>query len=708
MRVLHLTAAALMLSFVIPCGAQGVLERMEDEVATIAQHTRMAVVTIEDSRGLLLAYDTSPIEKADILSRIVSLDADHKAEQSRLAQLEQLRRAGAIDNLAILDVRDKIAASAQELIAERRRLDQFGRQSPMERLKQDVQDRLDLLNVEKQSMTNRASVLEQLTRSGAVAQSELEAAMLKLREIEDEIKNATAHRETYDRLLTAGVTANSVLHGAAQANAQFNYNAIVGQLGQAVEPAPRAGTGFSVGDGYIVTTADVLQGMNNPVVVTDSGAKIRATVAGLDQERNIGLIKLVGPARIDGLKLGDSDRAIAGHFAISIGNQHGQANAVALTLIAGLRTEGTYSGGHFYPSLIQIGGTVGAGTSGAPLLDSHGEVIGIMAGVPQALQESTASADARQLYGLATNRTGWTEFLNSTVAGNRSNNTVLSPAIYSLGTAPLTLASRLGSVGSNKSTKTAAKPLRKGANGTKKSSNAAAMRSNAVARDLTTPHTAFTRQASDAATALSYVLSHNNTVRYAQIPQSSNAANAMYNSLILQSPPINTLSATLAGSAEQVSPLVSSSGFAIPINDVQSALAAMKAGKPVAHCWIGVDLDDQEQATESNGIVTVTRSVKVKGVYAGSPALRAGVQPGDLIVSIDKAPVSTSSDVRARIVNRTQGDTAWVVVMRGHASLSFKLTLDERPAEPVISITVAPPAAQTVAPYTANPVPGSH
>ncbi len=146
--------------------------------------------------------------------------------------------------------------------------------------------------------------------------------------------------------------------------------------------APKSGTGFCIGDGYVVTTADVLQGMRVPIVITDDGTRVKANILRCDTELNVGLLKLPGEARLDSLKWGDSTSVQVGHFAISIGNQSGQINSVSLSIVSGIRTEGTFAGSHFYPSLIQVNGTVGAGSSGAPLVNPRGELIGMMAGVP--------------------------------------------------------------------------------------------------------------------------------------------------------------------------------------------------------------------------------------------------------------------------------------------------------------------------------------
>ena len=145
---------------------------------------------------------------------------------------------------------------------------------------------------------------------------------------------------------------------------------------------PKVGSGFSIGDGFIVTTADVLNGMKSPMVLTEDGRRIHAAITGVDSEMNIALLKLASSITLPGLKLGESSRVYPGHFAISIGNQYGHLNSVALTLVAGLRDDGVPAGEHFYPGLIQIAGTVGVGTSGAPILNARGEVVGMIAGIP--------------------------------------------------------------------------------------------------------------------------------------------------------------------------------------------------------------------------------------------------------------------------------------------------------------------------------------
>ncbi len=160
---------------------------------------------------------------------------------------------------------------------------------------------------------------------------------------------------------------------------------------------PKAGTGFCIGDGFIVTTADVVDGMEEPIVVTTDGIRIRTKVVGVDNETNIGVLHLNADSTMPALVLGDSNSVSVGNFAICIGNQSGNQNAASLNTISGIRSDGMFSGRRFYPQLLQIAGTIAAGNSGAPLLNSHGDVIGMVVAVPVGeLDASSYPANLRQ------------------------------------------------------------------------------------------------------------------------------------------------------------------------------------------------------------------------------------------------------------------------------------------------------------------------
>lgn len=336
--------------------------------------------------------------------------------------------------------------------------------------------------------------------------------------------------------------------------------------------APKSGTGFAIERDYVVTTADVLEGMKYPVVVTDSGIRIKAAIVGIDSELNVGLVKLKAKADIPTLKLGNSGSVAPGHFAIIIGNQNGQMNSVALTLVAGVRDEAMYSGNHLYRGLIQIAGTVGAGTSGAPLLNARGEVIGIMAAVPEG--DWVALNDAPTVGGM-------------------------------LGGAPALPAP--------------ANPKEKG-----------------------TP------------------------------------------------PPTGGLGGSGRGGQRSVQsfsssfvivPRVTSAGFAIPVNEMRVVVEDLRAGRTPVRTWLGVALLDEGRVVEEHDIVQTIWQVKIEGIYPDSPALRGGLQPGDVLLSLNGKPVRRTPDVRATIARLRPGETVACTVQRGGGKQTLSLQLDKRPAQ---------------------------
>ena len=87
--------------------------------------------------------------------------------------------------------------------------------------------------------------------------------------------------------------------------------------------------------------------MTNPLVTTDDGQQIRAAIIATDMELNIGLVRVMTTTSLPALKLGDSMTVVPGHFAISIGNQAGQTNSVALAMVSAVRWQGLTSSTHF-------------------------------------------------------------------------------------------------------------------------------------------------------------------------------------------------------------------------------------------------------------------------------------------------------------------------------------------------------------------------
>jgi putative serine protease PepD len=109
-------------------------------------------------------------------------------------------------------------------------------------------------------------------------------------------------------------------------------------------------------------------------------------------------------------------------------------------------------------------------------------------------------------------------------------------------------------------------------------------------------------------------------------------------------------------------------GFAIPSNIVRSVASQLIAGGKVEHAYLGVQLSANADTAQ------------IAGVNSGTPAAKAGLKKGDVVVSLDGASVSTSDDLAAAISAHKPGDQVTVTYRRGGSLHSVQLTLANRPS----------------------------
>jgi len=121
--------------------------------------------------------------------------------------------------------------------------------------------------------------------------------------------------------------------------------------------------------------------------------------------------------------------------------------------------------------------------------------------------------------------------------------------------------------------------------------------------------------------------------------------------------------------------------FAIPIDvaiDVQNQL---RAGGRVARGWLGIGIQDiTKELADSFGMKN-TNGALVAGIEKGSPAEKAGLEPGDVITRFDGKPITLSSDL-PRIVGATKpGKEVTVEVVRRSSVKNLSVKIGEIPAD---------------------------
>jgi serine peptidase DegS len=119
-------------------------------------------------------------------------------------------------------------------------------------------------------------------------------------------------------------------------------------------------------------------------------------------------------------------------------------------------------------------------------------------------------------------------------------------------------------------------------------------------------------------------------------------------------------------------------GFAIPVNLVRGVIQDIIGKGRVVRGWIGIVPEDVE-AEQARGLGLARGGVVVTDLFVGSPALAAGLRPGDLLDAVDGKPVATAQEALARIARLSPGATVKVTVQRGTQVAEVSMKVVERP-----------------------------
>ena len=129
-------------------------------------------------------------------------------------------------------------------------------------------------------------------------------------------------------------------------------------------------------------------------------------------------------------------------------------------------------------------------------------------------------------------------------------------------------------------------------------------------------------------------------------------------------------------------------GFAIPIDVAKPILSQAVAGKDIARPWIGVyyhqitkQLASQENLPVDEGVVIEPPREGVPAVFPGSPADKAGLKAGDVVVAVDGAQLDMNHDLSTMILPHQPGDTITLRVLRSDSTTELKVTLGTLPKQ---------------------------
>jgi S1-C subfamily serine protease len=144
-------------------------------------------------------------------------------------------------------------------------------------------------------------------------------------------------------------------------------------------PVEGAGSGFVIDtDGHILTNYHVVHGAETIEVILGDQSHYKARYIGADTRNDIALIQInAGGHKLATLKLGDSRNLLVGQRVLAIGNPFGFQSTLTTGVVSSLGRTVQTGENTFIDEAIQTDASINTGNSGGPLLNSHGEVIGI-------------------------------------------------------------------------------------------------------------------------------------------------------------------------------------------------------------------------------------------------------------------------------------------------------------------------------------------
>jgi len=213
---------------------------------------------------------------------------------------------------------------------------------------------------------------------------------------------------------TAGLTEEetrtvNIYRQATPAVANINTRAVEYDFFQNAVPVEGAGSGFVIDErGYVLTNYHVVENAENIEVTLGDRSQFPAKFIGADKRNDVALLKIDPKGKtLAVLTLADSSNLLVGQSVLAIGNPFRFTSTLTTGVISALGRTVQTGDTTFIDGAIQTDAAINQGNSGGPLLNSHGEVIGInsaiytpsgtTAGIGFAIPINTAKSIAQDL-----------------------------------------------------------------------------------------------------------------------------------------------------------------------------------------------------------------------------------------------------------------------------------------------------------------------
>jgi serine protease Do len=175
-----------------------------------------------------------------------------------------------------------------------------------------------------------------------------------------------------------------------------------------------SGSGFFIGDGFIVTNNHVVDDAKKVTVKLVDGREIDAEVVGTDAKTDLAVLKVKDAVDVRSLEWGDSDAARPGDSIFAVGAPFGLGNTVTSGIVS---ARGRNINAGPYDDFIQVDAPINQGNSGGPLFNAEGRVIGVNSaiyspsggnvGIGFSIPSSLARSIVRQIIETGSVQRGW-------------------------------------------------------------------------------------------------------------------------------------------------------------------------------------------------------------------------------------------------------------------------------------------------------------
>ena len=135
---------------------------------------------------------------------------------------------------------------------------------------------------------------------------------------------------------------------------------------------------------------------------------------------------------------------------------------------------------------------------------------------------------------------------------------------------------------------------------------------------------------------------------------------------------INTAIYSRSGGSEGI-------GFAVPVSLVRQIATQLREHGEVPRGWLGIELQELSPQLAASLSLEQQTGALVAGVYRGSPAARAGVRPGDLLLALDEHAFQRARDAATVLAGLSRDQDVRLTLLRGGRRIETRATAVRQP-----------------------------